>query len=168
MNSLGLALWFNAIIVPFAPAEGFGARLDHFCTHHGGCSSRVGTSVGVFESNRNKKQLSRDESISKTILDFFDFPPASYENLDDFLVAFSDGVTDGTFSHLQEKADSLAHETFAESSFIAEFGDEECLIPEEWKSLPTMMESIDVMEFLGIARVQPLRVCSSFSHDPKR
>ena len=31
------------------------------------------------------------------------------------------------------------------------------MIPEEWKKLPAMMESVDVMEFLGISRVKPLK-----------
>jgi hypothetical protein len=127
----------------------------------------------VLESRRSEQQESRDLVYMERITDFFDFPPAAYENLNDFVVAYSGGVADGTFSHLQEKADVLAYETFAENSLVVDSGDdceedcEECLIPDEWKKLPPMMESVDVMDFLGITRVKPLKASLAVSQGPR-
>lgn len=120
-----------------------------------------------------------DNSISfHQLLDAFDFPPAAYPNLKDFAVAH-DMMIDGTFSHLREQADLLASETFGtrrpsavtESAVLGENcigeddDEQECLIPQEWKSVPTMMESMDVMEFLGITRVRPLVVSTTIFRD---
>ncbi|KAG7364514.1 hypothetical protein IV203_037716 [Nitzschia inconspicua] len=156
----------------------FGARLEPFSHHQGGySSSRGGTSfLRVFESKRNNGSSTRGRYSTETeetmsfhqLLDVFDFPPAAYQNLNDFVVAH--GMIDGTFSHLRRQADLLASETFEVGPLMTEttrddcFGedDQECMIPEEWKRVPSMMESIDVMDFLGITRVKPLVVPKPF------
>ena len=170
---LRLTVCLSVLSMTIAPAEGFGARLEPFSAHLGGHSS-PGTSLRVFEPRRNKRlRESRDTADTENVLDLFDFPPAAFENLDDFVVAYSVGLADGTFSHLQEKADWLAIETFAENLPVVDSGDEcgveceECAIPEEWKRLPTMMESVDVMDFLGISRVTPLKVPAAVSKDAR-
>jgi hypothetical protein len=177
LRSFLLAAALLSLDLPYVVA--FGARLEPFSFHQGGYSSSRGetTSLRMFESKRynaGRTQASdysssnKEETVSfNQILDLFDFPPAAYQNLNDFVVAH--GMIDGTFSHLRDQADLLASETFGVSPLVTEtpgqdfFGedDQECLIPEEWKRIPSMMESIDVMEFLGITRARPLVVSTT-------
>jgi hypothetical protein len=62
---------------------------------------------------------------------------------------------------VRERADELARETFAgytqEPVCSGEDCDMECLIPEEWSLTPGDMDSVQVMNFLGIRRAEPLR-----------
>ena len=58
-----------------------------------------------------------------------------------------------TFDFIQDKADDLVSETFSEN-FDTDF---DCAIPEEWKAQLSDKNQVDVMEFLGIQRAEPLR-----------
>jgi hypothetical protein len=165
------------MVLPFASA--FGPRLEPFPYYESELSSSRGDTgqssrLPVNDCMRRSTQSPRtshetDETMSfEQLLDDFDFPLAAYQNLNDYFVA-----------HLREKADLLASKTFGAKTFGAKsrvteaseekwagsFDDEECLIPEEWKSVPTMVESIDVMEFLGITRVRPLVVSATVFPD---
>jgi hypothetical protein len=62
---------------------------------------------------------------------------------------------------VREKADNLATDFFAETFDVypeEPCGDdcEECAIPEDWKTLSGSADQIDVMQFLGIRRAEPL------------
>jgi hypothetical protein len=162
----------SMMALPFASA--FGPRLEPFPYYESELSSSRGDTgqssrLPVNDSMRRSTQSPRtshetDEAMSfEQLLDDFDFPFAAYQNLNDYYVA-----------HLREKADLLASKTFGAKSRVTEASeekwagsvdDEECLIPEEWKSVPMMVESIDVMEFLGITRVRPLVVSATVFPD---
>jgi hypothetical protein len=164
------------LMIALPSVSAFGARLEPFASQQGGFSSSRGGTSSLLRVDESKRPIGRstqsphsshetDEAVLfQHILDDFDFPPAAYQNLNDFTVA--QGMIDGTFFHLREQADLLASETFGANLLAketpevkwmgADDDEEECLIPEEWKILPTMMESIDVMEFLGITRARPL------------
>ena len=62
---------------------------------------------------------------------------------------------------VKERAEELASEAFAgfskEKPCVGEDCDIECLIPEDWSPKPGDMDSKEVMSFLGIRRVEPLR-----------
>ena len=60
--------------------------------------------------------------------------------------------THPTFDFLRNTADELASETFSEN-FDTDF---DCAIPEEWKAQLNDSNQVDVMEFLGIQRAEPL------------
>jgi hypothetical protein len=62
---------------------------------------------------------------------------------------------------VREKADNLAIDFFSETFDVypeEPCGDdcEECEIPEAWKTQSGPAEQIDVMQFLGIRRAEPL------------
>jgi hypothetical protein len=146
----------------------FGARLEPISSRR--CSSKRGYNnyhhhnnyhdgplVLVLQSH-HKNDLNEDIVSFDQMIDLLDFPPAAFENLNDFSLAYTNGFSDGTFSHLQEQADILAFEAF-EDNIIEKYWDdcgddcEECMIPEEWK----IQQTVNVMEILGITRVNPLR-----------
>jgi len=89
-----------------------------------------------------------------------DFVPTLFDGLDDFSLLFDNGVFDGTFPFLQKQANTLALETFVENELLGmdawdNCGDDckQCEIPKDW-CVPD--ESINVMEYLGVKRVEPL------------
>mmetsp|Transcript_18410 Transcript_18410/g.29673 ORF Transcript_18410/g.29673 Transcript_18410/m.29673 type:complete len:176 (+) Transcript_18410:135-662(+) len=166
MSSLRVVISLVVLMIAMVPtASAFGARLEphHSFTARG---SPRGSLLRLMESESDNSRhhdhhvIERDVLSFEQVLGLLDFPPASFENLNDFSLAHTSGLADGTFSHLQEQADLLASEAFDWN--LAETGDdcgedcEECLIPEDWKMAPAMMESFDVMEFLGITRAKPL------------
>jgi len=173
MTSCRNVLLLSPLMVKIAQVEAFGARLEPQSSHRGG----YGTPKPVLESKMNREKQGCDDVTHPDnfvslnhLLDAFDFPPAVFDNLNDFSTVYG-GVTDGTFLHLQEHADQLAFEAFGGSLPVQETWDDceedcdECFIPEEWKNLPVVMKDIDVMDFLGIARVQPLKIPVVVSHE---
>lgn len=176
---LALALISMAIGIPMA--QGFGARLElPLSFHQGGCSNRGGSSLwGVENEDRRETRVADtpDEAVSfSQLLDAIDFPPSANENLNAFSLAHKGNRNkrDDMFSHLQDRADILALESFEVSLSRPETLDDcgedcqECLIPEEWKDFPMTVKPTDVMDFLGISRVQPLKapVPSPRPHTP--
>ena len=65
------------------------------------------------------------------------------------------------FAFVRERAEELASETFSQDSSFDACGEdcEECEIPAEWKN--SFGSDVNVMEFLGIKRAQPLRANGS-------
>jgi hypothetical protein len=151
----------------------FGARLEPISSRR--CSSKRGyynnylgnhhdgSLLLVLQARHQKDSTSKDLVSFDQMMDLLDFPPAAFENLNDFSLAYTNGFSDGTFSHLQEQADILAFEAFEDNmlqNYWDDCGDdcEECMIPEEWK---IQQQTVNVMEILGISRVKPLRVSVS-------
>ena len=90
----------------------------------------------------------------------FDFMSAQFDSLDDFSFLFERDLSCGTFPLLKEQADALAYETFKENeTFELDAWDncgedcKECEIPIDWGE---PIETINVMEYLGVTRVKPL------------
>lgn len=91
----------------------------------------------------------------------FEFVSAPFDELDDFSLLFDQHVFDGTFPMLLEQADTLTLIAFEEKEsqeFDAwdDCGEDciDCEIPKDWC---VTCEPIDVMEYLGVTRVKPLR-----------
>jgi hypothetical protein len=68
------------------------------------------------------------------------------------------GASCGDFAFMKQRAEELAIETFAESRDFDLCGKdcEDCDIPEDWKTPFSTTDKIDVMDFLGIKRAEPL------------
>lgn len=143
-----LVLIATSWTIPFVRA--FGARLDqlhysHSHTHQ--CYRHKSRLYAADDCDYKEIQLSCCE---------FDIVPTM---MDDFSRLF--GNFEGTFPFLQEQADALASGVYEENEFLEidiwdKCGIEcnECEIPKDWSS-PT--QEIDVMEFLGVTRIKPLR-----------
>ena len=68
-------------------------------------------------------------------------------------------------SFLTDRADELAIEAFTSYELEADTcGEdcEDCAIPDDWKYSVELQDQVDVMQFLGIRRAEPLRKPQDF------
>jgi len=138
----------------------FGPRLEslsnsHWCPRH---NQYHASRLYASESEPNHHDT-LEESL-KLDAPEFDFVSAPFDDIDDFSFLFDRTVFDGRFPSLQERADELASEAFEEKESLEihawdNCGDDckECEIPKDWCE---PIETIDVMEYLGVTRVKPL------------
>lgn len=146
----------------------FGPRLEplsHAQSYNHGYASHLYASS---EAEQNHHDSSESSSLQQSYACEFDLVSAPFDGLDDFSSLFNNAGFDGTFPFLQEQADAMALGTNEDNNSL-EFdiweneslelcGDEckECEIPNDWFAT-SPGDEIDVMKFLGVARVQPLQ-----------
>jgi len=129
---------------------GFGPQLEPLSHKYRSVSQTSRLYASESEANHNDDRTGPSGSkISE-----FEFISAPFDDLDDFSLLFDQDVFDGTFPMLLEQADALTLQTFEEKESLEFDAWDDCEIPKAW-CVPG--ESIDVMEFLGVTRVKPLR-----------
>lgn len=137
--------------------------LSHSHSYNHGRFSHLYASEGEENNHHNS-----DESLPSYSCEFDLVTAAPLDGLDELSTLFNHGGFDGTFPFLQEQAEAMALGTYEENGLL-EFdiwenesldlcGDEckECEIPKDWFAV-SPAEEIDVMKFLGVTRVKPLR-----------
>lgn len=157
---------FNVLVASLmlSSTRAFGPRLEplsHAHSYNHGCVSQLHAS----EAEQNYHDSC--ESLEQPDCEF-DLVSAPFGSVDHFTSLFNNGDFDGTFPFLQDQADAMAFGNY-EDNESSEFniweneslelcGDEckECEIPKDWFAV-TPGEEIDVMKFLGVTRLKPLR-----------